>query len=76
MAKGMRRAADSALLRGRVSTRRSESQIEHSLLQATGDVEAFVAVYAVLQSVLGKQADVDSFTLIEAGSARSSMYGA
>jgi len=40
------------------------TSIEHSLTQAEGDVEAFLAIYAVLQSVLGgKQADVDSFIL-------------
>jgi hypothetical protein len=38
------------------------TSIEHSLTQATSDVEAFLAMYAVLKSSLGgRQGDLDSF---------------
>jgi hypothetical protein len=40
------------------------TSIEHSLRQETSDVEAFLAMYAVLKSVLGgKQSDLDSYIL-------------
>jgi len=62
------RPDDVSDLRDVIATRpaipaRLVASLDHSLLQATSDVEAFLAVYSVLQSVLGKQADVDSFIL-------------